>query len=126
MAQDGAFYSKRLTEMQSDLTNFNPIDGLLAEPIVSLVTAVQMLQDKDPKFAKINLLARANIALMFAEGLDSDKMSVDQAASIHLYTQDSEICQQLLTCVCASATAHCSNISSPTSSCCSLVCTSSP
>ena len=95
MAQDGAFYSKRLTEMQSDLTNFNPIDGLLAEPIVSLVTAMQMLQDKDPKLAKINLLARANIALMFAEDLDSDKMSVNEAASIHLYTQESEIYKEL-------------------------------
>ena len=95
MAQDGAFYSKRLTEMQSDLTNFNPIDGLLAEPIVSLVTAVQMLQDKDPKMAKINLLVRANIALMFAEDLDSDKMSVDQAASIHLYTQESEVYKEM-------------------------------
>ena len=95
MAQDGAFYSKRLTEMQSDLTNFNPIDGLLAEPIVSLVTAVQMLQDKDPKMAKIKLLPRVTIALMFAEDLDSDKMSLDQAASIHLYTQESEIYKEL-------------------------------
>ena len=62
-------------------TNFNPIEGPLVEPIVSLVTAVQMLQDRDPTLATINLLAGAKLALQFAKRLDSDKMSVDQAAS---------------------------------------------
>ena len=78
-----------------DLTNFNPIEGLLEEPIVSLVTAVQKLQAKDPTLAKINLLDRAKLALMFAKGLKSDKMTVDEAAAIHLYTQQSEIYKQL-------------------------------
>jgi len=100
MAQDGepssaALFSARLADIQLDLANFNGIEGLLAEPIVSLLTAVQMLQDKDPTMATINLLTRAKLALMSAKGLDSDKMSVDEAASIHLYTQESEIYKQL-------------------------------
>ena len=90
-----AQFSARLTEITLDLNNFNPVEGLSMVPVVSLVVAVQMLQEKDAAMAKINLVARANLAVMFAENLGSDILSVNQVAAIHLYTQECPIYKEL-------------------------------
>ena len=93
-------FSNRLQDVEEGIVNVHPIPYLPETPIVSLEQAVERMDQYDLKFTR-NLRVHVKTALTFARNMKLEehlhikscpaivRLSVDEIASIQLYTQES-------------------------------------
>ena len=94
-----AVVSHRLADLQDDLENVALIEGIAAQTTVSIDAALEAMMACDSIRAdRLKMNYRTENALMIGQQRASEPdalMSADQAAAIHLYTQESPVYREL-------------------------------
>ena len=92
---EGQFYvnmeSSRLEDIEEEESNSNPIIGLQEAPNLSFTDALKHWCDEDLLLSMEGLGTHISWAAEYASRKPEDRLSKDQIAAIHLYTQQSPV-----------------------------------
>ena len=79
-----------MLDFQANTGNYNPIGGIKFAPQLNLSEAIEFARAQNADIAAAEMDGPVRCAIMFADSLEDERLlTADEAAAIHLYTQES-------------------------------------